>query len=159
MAITWREAKKTVFVQTLFIKSKRLKITQGDCLHPSYRSCIRFQVAFRACKKIEGQGSQTILSFSGFESVGIKRHCQGSAVSKNREDGPKMGHGIKSTLGLSSRQTKRPKHVLCQGLTPFSSQLLRGNQRGTNYPGNAPSWVPLNLIVRPIPSTGKLLLH
>ena len=33
--------------------------------------------------------------------VAIQR--KGSPVSKNREDGPKMGHEIKSTPGLSAR--------------------------------------------------------
>ena len=80
---------------------QKTKITQGDCLHPSYRFYIRFQVAFRTREKIEGLGSQTILSFSGFESVGIKRHCQGSAVSKIERTIPKWATGLCLRLAFS----------------------------------------------------------
>ena len=78
---------------------QKAKNTQGDYLYPFFRFCIRFQVTFRRREKIEGLGSQTILLFSGFESVGIKRQCQGSAVSKNRNKGPELGHRVMPTLG------------------------------------------------------------
>ena len=121
---------------------QKSKITQGDCLHPSYRFCIRLQVPFRTREKIEGLDPQTVFSFLGSKSMDIKKYRQGAALSKNREDGPKMGYEIKSMVCLSSRKTKRPKHVLCQGLTPFFTlwHPLHSLNGPVGFPDFAKAW-------------------
>jgi len=84
---------------------QKSKITQGDCLHPSYRFCIRLQVPFRTREKIEGLGGQTVLSFSGFESVGIKDIARDLPYSKIERTVPKWA--MESNLRLAFPGTNK----------------------------------------------------
>ena len=82
--------KTMIFRLGTIYQIQKTKNTQADCLHPSCRFCIRFQVAFSTREKIEGLDPQTVFSFLGSKSMDIKKYRQGSALSKNRENGPKV---------------------------------------------------------------------
>lgn len=77
---------------------KKTKITQGDCLHPSYRFCSRLQVPSVHVKKLRARAVKQLFHFlvlKQWVSKDIARDLPYPKIEKS----PELGHGVMHTLG------------------------------------------------------------
>ena len=95
-----RETKKTVFVQALFIKSKRLK-TPREIAYPHLIDFVSdFKLPSVHVKKSRVWAVKQSFHFLVLHQWASKDIARGLQYPKI-EKSPELGHGIKSTFGLS----------------------------------------------------------